>query len=288
VIDGWGPCEGGGGDPTGACCAANDCAVMTASECSAIGGAYQGDDSTCAGDPCGGGGGCEVGWTEDCQGTCFPDYVFEEWVGDGYCDDGAYIPADYGCTECPAGVAIWLNCDAFNNDGGDCDGGGDPTGACCVDTSCTEGTAADCSAAGGVYNGDGSTCAGDPCGGGGGCETGYTADCMGTCFEDTVYTDWIADGYCDDGAYIPADYGYGGPAGVPIYLNCAEFQCDGGDCTCDGGGGCSAGEIEDCNGNCCPETWVGDGYCDDGTYEWNGNLIYLNCTEFNNDGGDCD
>ena len=287
VIESWGPCEGGGGDPTGACCAANDCAVMTASECSAIGGAYQGDDSTCAGDPCGGGGGCEAGWTEDCQGSCFPDYVFEEWVGDGYCDDGAYIPADFGCAECPAGVAIWLNCDAFNNDGGDCDGGGDPTGGCCVGTSCTEGTAAECSAAGGVYNGDGSTCAGDPCGGSG-CEVGYTADCMGTCFEDNVYTDWIADGYCDDGAYIPADYGYGGPAGVPIYLNCAEFQCDGGDCTCDGSGGCPEGEIEDCNGNCCPETWVGDGYCDDGTYEWNGNLIYLNCTEFNNDGGDCD
>ncbi len=50
---------------------------------------------------------------------------------------------------------------------------------------------------------------------------------------------------------------------------------------------CPAGEIADCNGNCCPETWVGDGYCDDGTYTWNGNAIFLNCEQYGNDGGDC-
>jgi hypothetical protein len=111
---------------------------------------------------------------------------------------------------------------------------------------------------------------------------------MGTCFEDAVYTDWIGDGYCDDGAYVPSDYGYGGPVGVAIWLNCDQFNCDGGDCECDGGGGCPAGEIEDCNGNCCPESWVGDGYCDDGSYVWNGIPIYLNCAEFNCDGGDCE
>jgi len=31
------------------------------------------------------------------------------------------------------------------------------------------------------------------------------------------------------------------------------------------------------------ESWLGDGYCDDGTYG-----IYFNCEEFNNDNGDCD
>ena len=402
VIDGWGPCEGGG-DPTGACCVGTSCTIATEADCSTAGGTYNGDGSSCNGDPCGGGGGCEPGWTADCQGTCFPDYIYEAWIGDGYCDDGAYIPADYGCDECPAGVAIWLNCDEFNCDGGDCncDGGGDPTGACCVGTSCTIATEADCSAAGGTYNGDGSSCTGDPCDGGG-CQAGYSEDCVGTCFEDAVYTDWVGDGFCDDGAYIPSDYGYGGPEGVAIWLNCDEFNCDGGDCNCDGGGdptgaccvgssctveteancsaaggtyngdgsscngdpcgggggceagwtedcqgtcfpdyvyeswvgdgycddgayipadygcdecpagvaiwlncdefncdggdcpdcggggGCPAGEIEDCNGNCCPESWVGDGYCDDGTYVWNGNPIYLNCAEHNNDGGDCD
>ncbi|MBM44368.1 MAG: hypothetical protein CMJ36_05085, partial [Phycisphaerae bacterium] len=56
---------------------------------------------------------------------------------------------------------------------------------------------------------------------------------------------------------------------------------------CDGEGPppgeCPSGEIEDCFGNCCPASWVADGYCDDGTYSWNGVPIYLNCDEF-----DCD
>lgn len=54
------------------------------------------------------------------------------------------------------------------------------------------------------------------------------------------------------------------------------------------GGGCPTNEIEDCNGNCAPAEWVGDGYCDDGTYSHNGVPIFFNCAEFNNDGGDCD
>ena len=33
---------------------------------------------------------------------------------------------------------------------------------------------------------------------------------------------------------------------------------------------------------------MGDGYCDDGSYEYNGNPIFFNCEEFNNDNGDCD
>ena len=55
-----------------------------------------------------------------------------------------------------------------------------------------------------------------------------------------------------------------------------------------GGGECPAGEIPDCNGNCAPAKWVGDGICDDGWYEWNGNIIDFSCEEFDCDGGDCD
>ena len=51
---------------------------------------------------------------------------------------------------------------------------------------------------------------------------------------------------------------------------------------------CSPGLIEDCNGICAPQQWLGDGFCDDGTYEYNGNPIFFNCEEFNNDNGDCD
>jgi hypothetical protein len=50
---------------------------------------------------------------------------------------------------------------------------------------------------------------------------------------------------------------------------------------------CPPSEILDCNGNCAPAAWVGDQYCDDGTYDWNGNQIYFNCEEFECDGGDC-
>lgn len=51
--------------------------------------------------------------------------------------------------------------------------------------------------------------------------------------------------------------------------------------------GCGAGEVEDCNGNCAPSNWIGDGECDENTYEHEGNLIDFNCAEHNFDGGDC-
>ncbi len=264
---------GGGGDPSGACCVGTSCTYVTAADCSSSGGKYQGDGSTCSAGACDNGG-CQAGYSPDCAGTCFEDAVYSDWVADGYCDDGAYVPSDYGYGG-PAGVAIWLNCDEFDCDGGDCECN-DPTGACCVGSNCSVLTQAQCSSAGGSYNGDDSSCSGDPCGGGGGCPAGEIEDCNGNCCPEG----WVADGFCDDGTYVWN--------GVAIYLNCDEFNCDGGDCTdCGGGGGCPAGEIEDCNGNCCPDYWVADGYCDDGTYEWNGVAIYLNCDEFNCDGGDC-
>ncbi|MDG2476557.1 MAG: hypothetical protein P8M32_01505 [Phycisphaerales bacterium] len=115
-------------------------------------------DNVCAGG--GGGGGCAADEIEDCNGNCCP----ADWVADGYCDDGTYTWN---------GVAIYLNCAEFNCDGGDCVCDGDPTGGCCVGTSCTVVTEAEC---GGEYLGDGSSCSGDPCGGSdptGGC-------CIGT------------------------------------------------------------------------------------------------------------
>lgn len=60
------------------------------------------------------------------------------------------------------------------------------------------------------------------------------------------------------------------------------------DPACDNGGVCPEGEIADCNGNCAPADWVGDGFCDDGSFTHNGIEIFFNCPEFNNDEGDCD
>ena len=52
--------------------------------------------------------------------------------------------------------------------------------------------------------------------------------------------------------------------------------------------GCDYGEVLDCNGVCTPSTWLGDSYCDDGTYTWNGNSIDLSCEEHDFDSGDCE
>ena len=105
-------------------------------------------------------------------------------------------------------------------------------------------------------------------------------DCDGNCAP----VDWIADGYCDDGAY--GVYDEEGNV-VPVNLWCEEFNFDEGDCEVIPGE-CSPGLIEDCNNICAPQQWLGDGFCDDGSYQYNGNDIYFNCEEFNNDNGDCD
>ncbi len=43
----------------------------------------------------------------------------------------------------------------------------------------------------------------------------------------------------------------------------------------------------DCYGTEAPIDWLGDGYCDNSAYSWNGNIIDFNCEEFGYDNGDC-
>ena len=105
-------------------------------------------------------------------------------------------------------------------------------------------------------------------------------DCDGNCAPAS----WVGDDWCDDGAYsVVNEEG----EEIPVNLWCDELNFDEGDCEViveD----CTEGEIEDCNGICAPEEWVGDGFCDDGSYQHNGNAIFFNCEEFSNDNGDCD
>ena len=105
-------------------------------------------------------------------------------------------------------------------------------------------------------------------------------DCDGNCAP----LSWIGDTYCDDGAYGVYDEYYNI---IPVNLWCEEFNFDEGDCEVIPGE-CPQGQIFDCNGNCAPESWLGDTYCDDGSYNFGGNDIFFNCEEFNNDEGDCD
>ena len=44
----------------------------------------------------------------DCQLQCVNAATAYSWVGDGYCDDGSF--------------GMYLQCEEFDNDGGDCDG----------------------------------------------------------------------------------------------------------------------------------------------------------------------
>ena len=123
-------------------------------------------------------------------------------------------------------------------------------------------------------------------------------DCDGTCAP----VSWLGDGWCDDGAYAiyPSEEAYnnyqdclyigGDDCGqylTPINLYCAELNFDEGDCEAIDEG-CTPGLIEDCNGICAPAGWLGDGFCDDGSYEYNGNPIFFDCEEFDFDNGDCE
>jgi len=101
--------------------------------------------------------------------------------------------------------------------------------------------------------------------------TSFT-DCSGTCLSETAVS-WIGDGYCDNGS---------------VYANfdCEAYDNDGGDCSASGctQGSCESGYVQDCSGDgdCCPETWIGDGFSDCSDQAWGCDL-----TCCNNDGGDC-
>ncbi len=105
-------------------------------------------------------------------------------------------------------------------------------------------------------------------------------DCDGNCAPIS----WIGDGYCDDGSW--GIYDENGEI-VPVNLMCEEVNWDNSDCE-EIPEGCTEDQIEDCNGNCAPDIWVGDGYCDNGSYTFNGIEIFFDCAVFNNDNGDCD
>ena len=232
-----------------------------------------------------GGSGCAEGEYEDCSGDgdCAPG----SWVGDGWCD-GTDQPYGYDLT-------------CHDNDGGDCaaadDGGDTGSSEACTDceydftaygSECCD-TAADdfgvsCAALENNYGWDCSGCA-CPLDQGEGCPDGTVEDCSGD--GDCIGEGWIGDGWCDG-----TDQPYG--ADLTCYDN------DGGDCAAaddggddgsaddagdDGSEGCPEGTLEDCSGDgdCAPESWIGDGWCDGEDQQYGADLL---C--YDNDGGDCE
>ena len=83
---------------------------------------------------------------------------------------------------------------------------------------------------------------------------------------------------------------YAGIEYEAILSDCIPFEDNsgsdnsGGDGSSDGGGFCDNGYVEDCSGDgdCCPDSWIGDGYgdCEDQAFGCD-----LTC--YDNDGGDC-
>ncbi len=177
--------------------------------CAANGGTYNPETKQCEGcvafetaeaaqGPCG------EGEVMDCAGNCIPESQFNDWIGDGYCDDGTY--------------GAVFTCDQFNNDGEDC---GTPSSGCSAAWLKYQ----LCLAAGGEYSIGGGTCSVPiaACGAftsiaqaQGACPDGQIMDCDGNCF-DPEFFGAIGNGDCQDGNETPN-------------FKCTQYQNDGEDC----------------------------------------------------------
>ena len=242
---------------------------------------------------------CGAGYVADCSGDgdCCP----ESWIGDGFedCEDQAW-----GCD---------LTC--YDDDGGDCLGGGTTTttttgGAACdeviwstdltFDWYCTgsPGSGAINFCANGVadlagYTGTWTSGTGAYPLGDGLCpgDAAFAND-LAFSFDayNTVYM-WDTEG---DDLYTPGA-GYHDDTAYNGDMNADGLTCINGSDACLGagttttggtttGGDCPAGTVEDCSGDgdCCPESWIGDGFedCEDQAFGCD-----LSC--YDSDGGDC-
>ena len=236
---------------------------------------------------------CPEGTVADCSGD--GDCCAASWIGDGFedCEDQAF-----GCD---------LTC--YDNDGGDCDADATTTttttgGDCVViasyamtfDWYCTgaygsstvdfyeDGTAILAGAYPGTWGFTTPSTFGDGLCAGGDLTDGFFFE-----FDNyaTRYT-WSFDacGYHDDLSYN----GEGNADGVTMLI---DYITDTSVCypestttttTTSGYYGCPDGTVEDCSGDgdCCPASWIGDGFedCEDQAFGCD-----LTCYE--NDGGDC-
>ena len=135
--------------------------------------------------------GCATGQIADCDlsGECWTD----AWIGDGFCDGTAQ---EWGANLCCYDGGTPGAFDGGDCTAEDCGESGDPTGACCVDTTCSISTEADCF---GEWQGADTAC--------------HTNTCRSDCLGD----------FNDDGSIGGAD--------LTILLN--QWGCTGQDCTAD-------------------------------------------------------
>jgi len=245
------------------CCYDNDGGDCTDAECAA-------QDPFCGDGMCNGDED-ETSCPEDCEpstGTC-SDCEFDFTPYGSECCDTAWEEFGISCFDLEAN---------YNWDCSGCNCPGDAPAEC----------------GDGMCNGDETyeTCPEDGCLPPGECAEGEVLDCDGSdeCWPES----WIGDGFpdCEDqqyGADLTCYDNDGGDCGPS--LTCEEqglVECFDGTCAetledCDSE--CPAGTVADCSGDgdCCFDTWIGDGYCDGEDQEYGCNLL---C--YDGDGGDCD
>ena len=229
----------------------------------------------------------------DCDGNqldCTGDVTANlSWVGDGYCDDGAF--------------GQYLDCETFNYDDGDC-------GHCVDPLASNYGVIAECEYAPTGTQVTWASTDSWPT------ENGFSiTDCDGNVlasmeagagFDEAVdlpdnYILTLTDSYGDGGGQVTiGDTVYtldGGSSESFVVGVCAISGCtdaaacnydstaneDDGSCTFAAEGFDCDGNQLDCSGDVAANlSWVGDGYCDDGAFGQ-----YLDCETFNYDDGDC-
>ncbi|MEE2906348.1 MAG: hypothetical protein VX527_00800, partial [Planctomycetota bacterium] len=134
-------------------------------------------------------------------------------------------------------------------------------GACCIGDACLKLSEETCSELGAVFLGE-LNCADASC----------EIDIGICCLDNSVcLAISLEDCEASQGAFIQDTTGEG----------CARD-----DIPCADGFQCPDGYLPDCNGNCFPVEWLGDGVCDNNELVF-GKAIHLGCAEFEFDLGDC-
>ena len=240
------------------------------------------DDSDCVGDPS-----CVSAETV-CEDTCVDTFGFGLGiVNNGQCEDGGLGDSLSGALGLP-----WALCD-LGTDCSDCGNRIDADGDGHEDNPAGGSFMWDCDDSNANVNSSASEVA----------NNGLDDDCDGTVdnagsssetdCSNGVDDDSDGDIDCDD-----SDCANDSACQVTAEVDCTDgidndsdgdIDCDDSDCINDSScaTSCLTGEILDCNGNCAPANWLGDGYCDNGAYDHNGIAIYLNCAQYSNDNGDC-
>jgi hypothetical protein len=182
----------------GACCLTTlTCTQYNATNCSAQGGTYSGDGTTCAtascptpGACCLPAGTCAQTTPASCTGSNGNYHGNSTSCGAVVCPTGACCASAGTCT-ITASNGCTTSGSVYQGDGSTC-ATTCPVGACCIATSqtCSSVNSAGCSTQGGSYQGDGTTC------GAGACPFG--ACCQGSCAGCIVATS----AGCSGGTYL--------------------------------------------------------------------------------------